>query len=79
MKASKAKKYVATCFSSARGNMDDRQARKACDIAYDEGVAHTKTKAIRAYCTYCEMKKLIHCKPENPDCPFLEYFIKELK
>lgn len=79
MKASKAKKYVDTCFSSARGNMNDRQARKACNIAYDEGAAHTKAKAIRAYCTHCEMKKLIHCKPESLDCPFLEYFIKELK
>lgn len=79
MKASKAKKYVDTCFNSARGNMDDRQAKKACNIAYDEGAAHTKAKAIKSYCKHCELRKLIHCKPENLNCPFFESFIKELE
>lgn len=38
MKAKKAKEYVDKCFESARGNIDDKEAKKACDIAYKEGV-----------------------------------------
>ena len=79
MKASKAKKYVDACFNSSCGNMDDKQAKKACNIAFAEGTAYIKAKAIRAYCKYCDMRRLINCNPGNPNCPFLEYFIKELK
>lgn len=44
MKAPKAKTYVKKCFSSARANMDDRQAQKACNIAFNEGAASMKKK-----------------------------------
>lgn len=79
MKASKAKKYVDKCFNSAQANMDDGQIKKACNIAYNEGLAKMKAKAIKSYCTFCDMKNIVNCKSGNPDCPFLEYFIKGLK
>ena len=79
MKAPKAKTYVKKCFSSARANMDDRQAQKACNIAFNEGAASMKKKAIKSYCKHCEMKDLINCTQENKNCPFLERFINDLK
>lgn len=79
MKASKAKRYVNTCFNSARGNMEDKQLKKACNIAYDEGATNMKAKAIKSYCKQCEIGKLAHCNPCNPDCPFIQSFINELE
>ena len=79
MKAPKAKKYVDKCFNSAQANMDDRQIKKACDIAYNEGLIEMKAKAIKSYCTFCDMKNIVNCKSESPECPFLEYFVRKLK
>lgn len=79
MKASKAKVYVRKCFNSTHTSMNDKQTQKACNIAFNEGAASMKKKAIKSYCKCCDMKDIIKCTQRNKNCPFLEHFLNDLK
>lgn len=83
MKAKKAKEYVDKCFDSARGNMDDREAKRACDIAFKEGnekgAEEMKEKAISMHRDCCPVTACVNFNGEcNDDCDYMKAFINEL-